>query len=97
MTDHSWVGTQVMHADGRKGRIVKANGAMTFLDLTIAIDGCRDTELVKLNAIGGDSGAKGWAWYCPEFMGNGAYLPLGDHNDLPLKPILLEDAREKHS
>ncbi len=74
---HSWKGKNVRHLDGRTGVIATEDGFGPWLDLHIQCsDGTKAT--VTLNARGRDSGEAGWQWWCPDFGGRQAWLPLGE-------------------
>jgi hypothetical protein len=77
---HTWEGVAVRHLDGRLGTITSEFEGFLHVMLTISVHGGGDVY-VQLNSNSKDSGDAGWAWYCPNFAGGPAWLPLGDHND----------------
>jgi hypothetical protein len=74
-----WIGKQVRNSDGRTGVIRAESYGSCSCGLSIAVDG-GDDDYVQLNMDSKDSGSHGWAWLCENFLGNPAWLPLGDHN-----------------
>ena len=74
---YGWQGKTVRNADGRTGVIAIAEGFGWWLDLHIE---CEDgtKAKVQLKERGRDSGEAGWQWWCPEFAGKPAWIPLGD-------------------
>jgi hypothetical protein len=85
--DCGWRGTRVRHAEtGRAGVIRREVPDFMGLDLRIEVDGGGEA-LVRLNTRGSDGGAGGWSWYCDNFSGGPAWLPLGDHNPMGIERV----------
>jgi hypothetical protein len=79
LDDTGWKGAKVRNAQGRTGVVFDAYAGFLHVGLHLAIDG-GGRAYVQLNSDGRDSGESGWQWFCENFDGGAAWLPLGDHS-----------------
>lgn len=89
-TSCGWLDKTVRHTDGREGVISSEFVGFGFVQLTITCANGRPGH-IQLNNNNGDSGDRGWEWYCENFAGGARFLPLGefedsDEKDLPENP-----------
>ena len=83
----SWYGKRMRNLDGRTGHICHEGEGFGHVGLQIEVDPSpmykddpTEKAWVQLNSFGSDSGEIGWFWWSKEFMGEGGWLLLGDHN-----------------
>lgn len=89
----SWHGMRMRNLDGRTGRVLHDSPGFGHVGLQIEIDKGTlykdepaDKVWVQLNSFGADTGEIGWFWWSKEFMGEGGWLLLGDHNPECMRP-----------